>query len=274
MSKPRRFPAMTGRCFCGETIFKLEVPPLFCYTCHCSDCNKHTGSVFACFASIEADYITSVGKIPPKISRNIRASGHIRTTASCAKCGTNLWATGDQSAATSDVKIGVLDHPNLFEPDMHSYIENKLPWVILPVGARTCEGPFDFRKEWPASSVRRFDAAVKRRDEHLAKMKKLAAERAAAQQAAAQKATTEGDSKSKEKEALDVEEAEKTPTAQSPDFKENGKRNSDGNDDEGDEDLEDDEEFEKRYRETEKALQERLDMLTAKLAEQKLDEEK
>ncbi|PVH97757.1 hypothetical protein DM02DRAFT_644012 [Periconia macrospinosa] len=272
MSKPRKFPQVTGRCFCGETRFRLEVPPLFCYSCHCPDCAKHTGSVFACFASIEADYITPLGKLPPKITKQPRPAGITRFAASCAKCGTNLWATGDVSAATSDVKIGVLDHPNLFEPDLHSFIENKIPWVTLPEGARTCEGPFDFRKEWPASSMRRYEAAVKRREERIANAKKAAAAARAA-------AAAEIASRAKDKDALevaDVEEADKTPTAQSPDLKENGKQ--DVNDDEdgvGDDDLlEDEEEFERRYRETEKALQERLEKLTAKLAEQKLEEDK
>ena len=73
-------------------------------------------------------------------------------------------------------------------------------------------------------------------------MKKRMAER--------QKAASQSAARQDEKE--EKEEADKTPTAQSPADLEEGL-------------VEDDEEFERRFRETEKMLQERLEKLTLKL---------
>lgn len=228
MSKSHPFPALNGGCFCGQTRFRLETAPLYCYACHCADCHKHTGSVFACFASIEADLITSTGVSPPKIHTTIRPSGILRHLASCAKCETQLWASGDTTPVTVDVKVGALDLPELMEPDIHEFIESKIPWVILPEGANTCKGPFDFRKVWPKSSMRRYEAAVKRAEQRIQNKRE----------------------KAKQAESEDEKETDKTPTAQSP------------------EEKEDDEAFEKRYQETEKILQARLEQLSLKLKEE------
>ncbi|KAK7186120.1 hypothetical protein DPSP01_000720 [Paraphaeosphaeria sporulosa] len=231
MSKSKPFPAIHGGCFCGSTRYRLETAPLFNHACHCQDCNKHTGSVFACFTTIETEFITSFGKTPPKITTTVRPNGLVRHLATCGTCGTRLWASGDRSTVIADINTGTLDLPELMEPDVHEYIESKISWVLLPEGTKTCKGPFDYTKWWPKSSLKRLEAAIQRAQER----KKLQVKVAQA-------------------ESLDVEdekEADKTPTAQTPDEK--------------DEVAEDDEEFERRYLETEKALQERLEQLSLRL---------
>ena len=60
-------------------------------------------------------------------------------------------------------------------------------------------------------------------------------------------------------EAEEEKEADKTPTAQTPD--------------EQDEVGEDDEAFERRFQETEKALQERLEQLSLKLKEHEIEDQ-
>jgi hypothetical protein len=233
MSKPKPFPVNHGGCFCGSTRYQLERAPLFCHACHCQDCNRHTGSVYACFTTIEAEYITSIGKTPPKLTTTARPSGFARQVASCGTCGTRLWASGVATPVTADINTGTLDLPELMQPDLHMFIEGKISWVILPEGSKTCKGPFDYREWWPKSSLRRLDAAVQRAQER----KKLHAEAAQAES----------------REVEEEKEADKTPTAQTPEEK--------------DDVAEDDEEFERRYLKTEKALQERLEQLSLKLTE-------
>lgn len=233
MSKSKPFPAIHGGCFCGLTRYRLETSPLFCHACHCQDCNKHTGSVFACFTTIETEFISSIGKTPPKITSVVRPNGIVRQMATCGTCNTRLWASGDRATVLTDINTGTLDLPELMQPDLHEYIESKISWVLLPEGTKTCKGPFDYTEWWPKSSLRRLDAAIQKAEEK----EKLRAKVAQA-------------------EGLDGEEekeADKTPTAQTPDEKDEG--------------AEDDEEFERRYLETEKALQERLEQLSLRLKE-------
>lgn len=110
-----------------------------------------------------------------------------------------------------DVRVGTLDFPGLMEPDVHSHVESKVDWIILPPGARTVPKHYNYRDMWPKSSLKRLDACLA---------------------AIAVRKLEGGD-------------GEKTPTAS--------------------EFAEDDEAFEKRFRATEKALQERLERLRRKL---------
>jgi len=116
-----------------------------------------------------------------------------------------------------DVKVGTLDFPGLMEPDIHSHVESKVDWLILPPHARTVPKDYSHRNCWPKSSLQRLDACLR-----------VASLRGG-----------EG-----------VEDGEKTPTGV-----------------EGGE-AEDDEAFEKRFKETEKGLQERLEALRRKLEEE------
>ena len=181
-------------------------------------------------AIIETEFISSIGATPPKIVHHDPSNG-THYQASCGKCGTRLWDSGSRSPVTADIFTGTLDLPEIMEPDLHAFIEGKISWVILPEGTKTCKGQFDYREHWPKSSLARLDAAV---------------QRATARQEAKQAA-------SKAQDAEEEKEADKTPTAQTPDEK--------------DETVEDDEEFERRYRETEQALQQRLELLSLRLNE-------
>jgi len=39
-------PPYTGGCVCGATRYRLTAEPLTLYACHCTDCQKRSGSAF------------------------------------------------------------------------------------------------------------------------------------------------------------------------------------------------------------------------------------
>jgi len=54
------------------------------------------------------------------------------------------------------VRIGTLDDPDLFPPDVHIFTSTKQPWVILPSGVPAFEEYFVIKDIWsPESMVRR-----------------------------------------------------------------------------------------------------------------------
>lgn len=145
-----------------------------------------------------------------------------------------------------DVRVGTLDFPSLMEPDLHIFVDSKLDWMRLPEGAKTTPKDYDLREYWPKSSLKRLDFCLAKMEE--AKKKREAALATIAEQAA-------GNASGIQDDAEEVSaEGEKTPTAVEP----------------GDAELEDDEAFEKRFKETERALQERLEKLSLKLGEEEL----
>ena len=55
----------------------------------------------------------------------------------------------------SFVRVGTLDEPDRFPPDVHIYTESKQPWVALPAGARAFTQYYKSREVWSAESLER-----------------------------------------------------------------------------------------------------------------------
>src|SRR5688572_6975368 len=55
--RPHAMSDLSGRCSCGDVVFRLTSPPMFVHCCHCLDCQRQTGSAFVLNALIEADRV-------------------------------------------------------------------------------------------------------------------------------------------------------------------------------------------------------------------------
>jgi len=47
----------SGLCACGLVKFRLTSAPMFIHCCHCTDCQRQTGSAFVLNALIETDRV-------------------------------------------------------------------------------------------------------------------------------------------------------------------------------------------------------------------------
>jgi hypothetical protein len=235
MSKPKPFPAITGSCFCNTIRYRLLTSPLFCYACHCADCQKATGSAFGLFLTIELYNVKIISPIAPVNVTREKKIGLMDRQAICPQCHYELWANNTIGEAVCDLKVGTLDFPALMEPDVHCFVESKLDWIRLPEGAKST--PKDFKKEefWPKSSLKRLELCLQRTEE--IKRRKIAAMKVRGNE-------EEGDTEVSA-------EGEKTPTA----VEFGG---------------EDDEAIEKRCQDMENSLQERLEKLSLKLEEDEI----
>lgn len=248
MSKPKPFPSITGSCACNTIRYRLLTSPLFCHACHCGDCQKYTGSAFGLFLNIETYNLSVISPTKPVVVIQEKKPGVKGRFLACPKCKTELWGNNVLGAAVCDLKVGTLDFPSLMEPDLHTFVESKVDWVRLPEGAKATPRGYDYREVWPKSSLKRLEVAMAR----VAQATKEKQEKLAAVLAEQRQDNTGGT------DEINVEETggegEKTPTA--VEFEDN--------------DVEDDEAFEKRFKETEKALQSRLEKLSLKLEEEEL----
>jgi hypothetical protein len=248
MSTSKPFPALTGSCVCNKIRYRLLTSPLYCYACHCIDCQKSTGSAFYLSLNIELYNLQVLSSTPPLFVSLEKKPGIIERHVECPQCHTTLWASSQLSEAIVDVSVGTLDFPSLMEPDCHIHVDSKLDWVTLPEGAKTVPKGQNMKSAWPKSSLKRLDICLRRAEEVKRRRD------AALKERTAMKGSKDGASG----EEVDVTvtegsgEGDKTPTA--------GEPASDV----------DDEEFEKSFRETEKALHERLERLSLKLQDEEV----
>lgn len=159
------------------------------------------------------------------------------------------------------MRVGTLDWTGLFEPDVHSFVEGKVSWLRLPEGARTTQQHFNHRDFWPKSSLKRLEICLAR----VAKVeqeRKKKLEEVVGAHVDGQIMVGRGHGGGMEHLGVGLEgvdggaggDGEKTPTA--------------SGDVVDDVDGETDEAFEKRYRETERVLQARLEKLSERLRDE------
>lgn len=156
MSKDK---TLEGGCACGTVRYTLAPPPMFVHCCHCSDCQRQTGSAFVINAIVETDRIALRSGSPRPFAMPTE-SGRPHDIHRCADCGTALWSDYGGRPGIRFLRVGTLDTPRAIAPDVHIYVRSKQPWVAIPKGMRSFEAYYDPRAEWPAESLARWRAAT------------------------------------------------------------------------------------------------------------------
>lgn len=57
---------LKGGCQCGALRYEISAPPLMLYCCHCTNCQKITGSAFVVSATLEEASLSFAKGSPKK----------------------------------------------------------------------------------------------------------------------------------------------------------------------------------------------------------------
>lgn len=143
-----------GGCTCGHVRYRLASRPMFVNCCHCRWCQRETGTAFALNAIIEADRVEHLAA-EPEVIDTPSLSGKGQLIARCPKCHVAIWSNYGGATFARFVRVGTLDDPDAFPPDIHIFTTSKQPWVVFPPGARVVPQYYDVAAEWPAESFER-----------------------------------------------------------------------------------------------------------------------
>ena len=152
-----------GGCTCGQVRFRMTSRPMFVHGCHCTWCQRETGSAFATNAMIEADRVETTGALAPEMVETPSASGlgpgKGQKVWRCPNCKVAVWSNyagaGDR---VRFVRVGALDAGHGIAPDIHIFTSTKLPWVVLPAGVPAVPEYYKPKEMWPRESQERFTA--------------------------------------------------------------------------------------------------------------------
>ncbi|MEQ8348636.1 MAG: GFA family protein [Sneathiellaceae bacterium] len=146
---------LEGGCTCGAVRYRMLDAPMFVHCCHCSWCQRSSGSAFAVNALIEADRVILLQGRPEMVSTPT-PSGAGQKTARCPQCRVALWSHyGRVGDAISFLRVGSLDRPALVPPDLHIHTDSRQPWTVIPPDARSVPVYYDLAEYWPAESLAR-----------------------------------------------------------------------------------------------------------------------
>lgn len=156
----RAFPA-DGGCTCRAVRYRMTTRPMFVHCCHCTWCQRETGSAFALNAMIETARVKILCGAP-EILVTPSASGRGQKIVRCPDCRIAVWSHYSGSGLkVSFVRVGTLDEPALCPPDIHIFTSTKQPWVVLDGSTPVCKGYYEREKFWPAASLKRREALLR-----------------------------------------------------------------------------------------------------------------
>jgi hypothetical protein len=109
---------------------------------------------------IEADQVELLTGEPDGVDTP-SASGKGQKIARCPTCRIALWSCySGAGPRVRFVRVGTLDQPAQFPPDIHIFTASKQPWVVLPPGTPAVSEYYDREKNWPAASLTRRKALL------------------------------------------------------------------------------------------------------------------
>ena len=144
-----------GGCTCRAVRYRMTGMPLFVHCCHCRWCQRETGTAFALNAMIEADRVMLL-KGEVEIVNTPSNSGKGQKISRCPVCYIALWSNyAGAGDSLRFVRVGTLDEPDRFPPDIHIFTSSKQPWVVLPEKIPAVPEYYDRNVYWPKASLER-----------------------------------------------------------------------------------------------------------------------
>jgi hypothetical protein len=119
---------LTGGCLCGGVRFEVDEAPESASYCHCTRCQRRTGTA----ASAQA-------RVPAAALRIVQGEELVREWAPpdgwpkcfCSACGSALWSR-DPEGTIFGVRLGAFDSDPEVRPAYRQYVAYAAAWEEIP----------------------------------------------------------------------------------------------------------------------------------------------
>ncbi len=122
-------PDHAGKCLCGSVKLEVLGDPLWVGHCHCPSCQKATSAAFATYAGFNKSSVRITGE---ELTMFRSSPGVTRRF--CNKCGSAVSFEGEAWPDEIHLHLVLLDRAAEFEPQAHTYVKTKLPWLHMQDG--------------------------------------------------------------------------------------------------------------------------------------------
>jgi hypothetical protein len=120
---------LTGGCGCGAVRFEVDAPLVSASWCHCTRCQRRTGTP----ASAQA-------RVAPGSFRVVSGEEHVRAyrpeggfaKVFCGECGSALWSESPDDPEVKSVRLGAFDGDPGIRPSYRQFVAYAAPWDPIP----------------------------------------------------------------------------------------------------------------------------------------------
>lgn len=119
-----------GSCLCGGVQFEVELPFLRVSHCHCTTCQKHSGTAHSTSGRATPEQIRfTQGRELVKAYQPAPGEGN---KAFCSRCGSSLFGGQWPDGPYISVRLGALDDDPGQKPQMRTFVASNAPWYDIP----------------------------------------------------------------------------------------------------------------------------------------------
>jgi hypothetical protein len=118
-------------CACGNLALHCEGEPRKVSMCHCSDCQRRTGSLFSVAAFFDRDAVRLVRGMTQSFTRR-GVSGKRVAFHFCPDCGSSVFWEPERLPNLIGVAVGAFADPSFPMPEQAVFVSEKHDWLALP----------------------------------------------------------------------------------------------------------------------------------------------
>jgi len=118
-----------GGCRCGKVRYSADAEPIFVGVCHCSDCQKSTGSAFNVVVAVPTPTVSVQGALSTFEGRG--DSGKATYRRFCPVCASPIVGEAEAMPNVIMIPVGTLDDTSWVKPQMEIFCDSAQPWVKL-----------------------------------------------------------------------------------------------------------------------------------------------
>ena len=126
-----------GGCYCGAVRYVAEGDPMFSGQCHCRECQYITGGNPNVIMGMPLDGFTYTKGEVSQFTRSDLENPVTREF--CSVCGTALGSRSPNLPNAIILKVGTMDDPSIFTPQMAIFTIDKQTFHHIPEGIPTFE---------------------------------------------------------------------------------------------------------------------------------------
>jgi hypothetical protein len=123
-------PSLTGGCLCGGVRFELSEPAPIASYCHCTRCQRRTGTAASANARIDGrTFRITQGE---DLIRAWRHPDGGFEKAFCSECGAHLYSRNPDDHTQIGVRLGAFDGDPGVRPSSRQYVAYAAVWEPIP----------------------------------------------------------------------------------------------------------------------------------------------
>ncbi len=122
--------SMSGRCLCGGVRFELTEPPGPASYCHCTRCQRRTGTAASAQAKIDGRTLRLLQG--EELVKAWRPPGGGFEKLFCSECGGHLFSRSPDDPERMSVRLGALDGDPGVRPSWRQFVAYAATWEPIP----------------------------------------------------------------------------------------------------------------------------------------------